>query len=92
MGLLMDDIGRGNQAAPPCCGAGPAGVGKTLTAEVYSEIIRRPLYRVHSGPTGLNVAAMETALKDVLNPRSALGAVMLIDEADVYIKPPRRRH
>jgi SpoVK/Ycf46/Vps4 family AAA+-type ATPase len=66
--------------------AGPAGVGKTLTAEVYSEIIQRPLYRVHSGQLGLNVAAMETALKDVLTRAQRWGAVMLIDEADVYIK------
>jgi SpoVK/Ycf46/Vps4 family AAA+-type ATPase len=66
--------------------AGPPGVGKTLTAEVYSEIIKRPLYRVHSGQLGLSVATMETALKDVLTRAQRWGAVMLIDEADVYIK------
>jgi AAA+ superfamily predicted ATPase len=61
-------------------------VGKTLTAEVYAEIIRRPLYRVHSGQLGLNVAQMEQVLKDVLTRAQRWGAVMLIDEADVYIK------
>ena len=66
--------------------AGPPGVGKTLTAEVYSEIIKRPLYRVHSGQLGLNVAAMESALKEILTRAQRWGAVMLIDEADVYIK------
>ncbi|WP_035660381.1 ATP-binding protein, partial [Bradyrhizobium sp. STM 3809] len=60
--------------------------GKTLTAEVYAEIIGRPLYRVHSGQLGLNVAAMEGALKDALTRAQRWGAVMLIDEADVYIK------
>ena len=54
-----------------------------LTAEVCSEIIQRPLYRVHSGQPGLNVAAMETALKDILTRAQRWGAVMLIDEAFV---------
>ncbi len=86
MDLLMDDIVAGKSGGTTVLCAGPAGVGKTLTAEVYSEIIRRPLYRVHSGQLGLNVAAMETALKDVLTRAQRWGAVMLIDEADVYIK------
>jgi hypothetical protein len=48
-------------------------VGKTLTAEVYSEIIRRPLYRVHSGQLGLNVAAMETVSR-TCSPAPSAGA------------------
>jgi ATPase family associated with various cellular activities (AAA) len=86
MDVLMDDIVAGKSGGTTVLCAGPAGVGKTLTAEVYSEIIKRPLYRVHSGQLGLNVAAMESALKDVLTRAQRWGAVMLIDEADVYIK------
>ena len=86
MDVLMDDIVAGKSGGTTVLCAGPAGVGKTLTAEVYAEIIQRPLYRVHSGQLGLNVAAMETALKDVLTRAQRWGAVMLIDEADVYIK------
>ena len=86
MDLLMDDIVAGKSGGTTVLCAGPPGVGKTLTAEVYSEIIQRPLYRVHSGQLGLNVAAMESALKDVLTRAQRWGAVMLIDEADVYIK------
>ncbi|HTH39556.1 MAG TPA: AAA family ATPase [Rhodocyclaceae bacterium] len=86
MDVLMDDIVAGKSGGTTVLCAGPAGVGKTLTAEVYSEIITRPLYRVHSGQLGLNVGAMETALKDVLTRAQRWGAVMLIDEADVYIK------
>lgn len=86
MDVLMDDIITGKSGGTTVLCAGPAGVGKTLTAEVYSEIIQRPLYRVHSGQLGLNVAAMEVALKDVLTRAQRWGAVMLIDEADVYIK------
>ncbi|UCV18129.1 AAA family ATPase [Ferribacterium limneticum] len=86
MDVLMDDIVSGKSGGTTVLCAGPPGVGKTLTAEVYSEIIRRPLYRVHSGQLGLNVAAMEVALKEVLTRAQRWGAVMLIDEADVYIK------
>lgn len=86
MDVLMDDIVAGKSGGTTVLCAGPPGVGKTLTAEVYSEIIQRPLYRVHSGQLGLNVTAMETSLKDVLTRAQRWGAVMLIDEADVYIK------
>lgn len=86
MDVLMDDIVEGKSGGTTVLCAGPAGVGKTLTAEVYSEIIQRPLYRVHSGQLGLNVAEMELALKDTLTRAQRWGAVMLIDEADVYIK------
>lgn len=86
MDVLMDDIVAGKSGGTTVLCAGPPGVGKTLTAEVYAEIIGRPLYRVHSGQLGLNVAAMETALKEVLTRAQRWGAVMLIDEADVYIR------
>ncbi|MGO9391606.1 AAA family ATPase, partial [Rhodoblastus sp.] len=86
MDVLMDDIVAGKSGGTTVLCAGPPGVGKTLTAEVYAEIVRRPLYRVHSGQLGLNVAAMETALKEALLRAQRWGAVMLIDEADVYIK------
>ena len=86
MDVLMDDIVEGKSGGTTVLCAGPPGVGKTLTAEVYSEIIKRPLYRVHSGQLGLNVAEMETALKNTLTRAQRWGAVMLIDEADVYIK------
>lgn len=86
MDMLTDDIVAGKSGGTTVLCAGPAGVGKTLTAEVYSEIIKRPLYRVHSGQLGLNVAEMEKTLKDTLIRAQRWGAVMLIDEADVYIK------
>lgn len=86
MDVLMDDIVQGKSGGTTVLCAGPPGVGKTLTAEVYAEIIQRPLYRVHSGQLGLNVSTMETALKDILTRAQRWGAVMLIDEADVYIK------
>ncbi|HEY0469400.1 MAG TPA: AAA family ATPase, partial [Polyangiaceae bacterium] len=86
MDVLMDDIVAGKSGGTTVLCAGPPGVGKTLTAEVYSELIKRPLYRVHSGQLGLNVASMEVALKNALMRAQRWGAVMLIDEADIYIR------
>ena len=84
--VFMEDIVEGKSGGTTVLCSGPPGVGKTLTAEVYAEIIGRPLYRVHSGQLGLNVAEMEKNLKEVLIRAQRWGAVMLIDEADVYIK------
>ncbi|MBR0567484.1 AAA family ATPase [Azoarcus sp. L1K30] len=86
MDMLMDDIVEGKSGGTTVLCTGPAGVGKTLTAEVYAEIIQRPLYRVHSGQLGLDVAAMEKTLREALIRAQRWGAVMLIDEADVYIR------
>lgn len=86
MDVLMDDIVEGKSGGTTVLCAGPPGVGKTLTAEVYAEIIKRPLYRVHSGQLGLSVPEMEKTLKATLTRAQRWGAVMLIDEADVYIK------
>ena len=91
MDVLADDIIEGKSGGATVLCAGPPGVGKTLTAEVYSEIIKRPLYRVHSGQLGLNVGELEQTLKDVLTRAQRWGAVVLIDEADVY-PPARRQH
>ena len=86
MDVLQDDVVAGKGGGTTVLCAGPPGVGKTLTAEVYAEVTSRPLYRVHSGQLGLSVAAMETALKEALTRAQRWGAVMLIDEADVYIR------
>lgn len=86
MDVLQEDVIAGKGGGTTVLCAGPPGVGKTLTAEVYAEVTGRPLYRVHSGQLGLNVGAMETALKEALTRAQRWGAVMLIDEADVYIR------
>ncbi|MBI5927342.1 MAG: ATP-binding protein [Aquabacterium sp.] len=86
MDVLQEDVIAGKSGGTTVLCAGPPGVGKTLTAEVYGEVTGRPLYRVHSGQLGLSVSAMESALKEALTRAQRWGAVMLIDEADVYIR------
>jgi AAA+ superfamily predicted ATPase len=64
---------------------GPPGVGKTLTVEVYSEVMERPLYKVQSSQLGTDPQSVEKQLKEVLQRSERWGAILLIDEADVYI-------
>lgn len=67
------------------CKGGP-GLGKTLTSEIYSEIKHKPLYSVHSSQLGTNGTKIEETLKKSFNRAERWGAVLLIDEADVYIR------
>ena len=65
---------------------GLPGVGKTLTAEVYAERIKRPLYIVQCSQLGIDADSLEKELNIVLSRASKWRAVLLIDEADVYIR------
>ncbi|MDR0934526.1 MAG: ATP-binding protein [Burkholderiaceae bacterium] len=86
MDILMEDIVAGKSGGTTILCKGAPGLGKTLTAEVYSEVVGRPLYRVHSGQLGVDSAAVEASLDKILKRAQRWGAVMLIDEADVYIR------
>jgi AAA+ superfamily predicted ATPase len=65
---------------------GASGLGKTLTAEVYSEVVGKPLYRVHSGQLGISADSVESALTTILRRAARWDAILLLDEADVYIR------
>lgn len=65
---------------------GPAGTGKTLTAEVYSEIKERPLYEVQSGQIGTDPDSIENNLIEILQRSTRLNMPLLINEADVFIQ------
>lgn len=65
--------------------AGPAGVGKTLTAEVYSETKERPLYSVQCSQLGITPEELEQSLYKVFARAQRWNAILLLDEADVYI-------
>lgn len=86
MDVLMDDIVAGKSGGTTVLCKGGPGLGKTLTAEVYSEVIERPLYKVHSGQLGVHSEQVQKNLEIALKRAERWGAVMLIDEADVYIR------
>jgi hypothetical protein len=65
---------------------GPPGVGKTLTAEAIAEVLHRPLYYVSMGELGVRPDEMEASLSDILELCAAWDALVLLDEADVFLE------
>ncbi|ORY46474.1 P-loop containing nucleoside triphosphate hydrolase protein [Rhizoclosmatium globosum] len=65
---------------------GCPGVGKTLTAESVAEHLHKPLYSVSAGELGTDVASLERKLSEILEVASAWSAVILIDEADIFLE------
>lgn len=83
-GAFQDVIKGKGQGAVILC-AGPPGTGKTLTAEVYCEVAQRPLYSVQCSQLGLSAEALEKALLKVFARSQRWNAILLLDEADVYV-------
>ncbi|KAK0484857.1 P-loop containing nucleoside triphosphate hydrolase protein [Armillaria novae-zelandiae] len=65
---------------------GPPGTGKTLTAESVAELLRRPLYMVGSSELSAHPPMLEGKLRSTLSLATAWDAVLLIDEADVFLE------
>ena len=83
--VSLDDIVRGKTGGIIVICTGPPGTGKTLTAEVFSEQVKRPLYCVQCSQLGTDENELEKELKVVLNRAQRWKAILLIDEADVYV-------
>lgn len=80
-----DDIVEGKGAGNVILAQGRPGVGKTLTAEVYAELVERPLYSIHSGSLGTSAESVRQKLEEVFARSARWGAVLLLDEADVFV-------
>jgi hypothetical protein len=65
---------------------GEPGVGKTLTAEAVSELLHRPLYSVSVGELGVDIESLEKNLRRILDVAQIWNAVILIDEADIFLE------
>lgn len=85
IGTFTGDIVEGKTAGNVILGKGIPGVGKTLTAEVYSELIERPLYSIHSGSLGISADDVRKNLETVFARAKRWNAVLLLDEADVFV-------
>lgn len=82
----FDDIIKGKGKGLISILHGPPGVGKTLTAESVAEHTRRPLYAVSSGELGTNPTELEENLSRILDVATVWKAVLLLDEADVFLE------
>jgi hypothetical protein len=82
----FDDIIEGKGRGMIMLLSGPPGVGKTLTAESVAENMRVPLYMMSAGDLGLDPAGIEESLNTILDMVAKWNAVLLLDEADVFLE------
>ncbi|KAK5101277.1 hypothetical protein LTS08_004884 [Lithohypha guttulata] len=71
--------------------SGNPGVGKTATAESIAELLHVPLCIISVGNLGTTAESVESALQDILELASKRNAVLLLDEADIFLEQ-RTRH
>lgn len=82
----FDDIVAGKGQGIVMLLTGEPGVGKTLTAEAVSEEMRCPLYSMSAGELGSDAYDLEVNLQKVLEISAKWDAVLLLDEADVFLE------
>ncbi|KAK7757947.1 hypothetical protein SLS62_000325 [Diatrype stigma] len=70
---------------------GSPGVGKTCTAEATAELAQRPLLSLTSGDLSTHSYTVEKNLDYFLTLGERFGAIVLLDEADVYLETRRAR-
>lgn len=84
--VKIEDIVIGKAGGMTILSTGTPGTGKTLTAEIYSEEVKKPLYSVQCSELGVNPENLEKNLHTVLKRAERWKAILLLDEADVYIR------
>ncbi|KAL8909443.1 MAG: hypothetical protein Q9171_005041 [Xanthocarpia ochracea] len=82
----FDDVIQGKGRGMIMLLSGPPGVGKTLTAESVAENMRAPLYMMSAADLGLESSNVEASLSNVLEMSTKWNAVLLLDEADVFLE------
>lgn len=85
-GNQYDDIIEGKGKGIIILLSGPPGVGKTLTAESVAEQMKVPLFIMAASDLGLDPRTVEAKLQDVMSMCSRWGAILLLDEADVFLE------
>lgn len=82
----FDDVIEGKGRGMIILLCGPPGVGKTLTSEAVAEEMKVPLYLMSAGDLGFDPRHVESKLQDILEMCSRWNAVLLLDEADVFLE------
>ncbi|MFY0656340.1 MAG: AAA family ATPase [Neptunomonas phycophila] len=92
LALVTNNVGENNDIVDGKGGGvitllhGAPGLGKTLAAEVIAEYTEKPLYKVSVGELGTTPDELEERLSKILNIATRWGAVLLIDEADIFLE------
>ena len=82
----FDDLIKGKGKGLVFVPHGAPGVGKTFTAESIADDVGKPLYVVNSGELGVRPYEVEMHLNSALRLATHWGAIVLIDEADVFLE------
>jgi hypothetical protein len=84
--IAYDDVieGKGRGIILLLCG--PPGVGKTLTAESVAEHLKVPLFVMSAGDLGSHSEDVEDRLVSVLEKCTRWNAILLLDEADIFLE------
>jgi hypothetical protein len=85
-GRGFDDVIQGKGRGIIMMLQGPPGVGKTLTAESVAETMKVPLYSMSAGDLGTQPSEVEASLSNILEMNTKWNAVLLLDEADVFLE------
>jgi len=65
---------------------GKPGWGKTASAEAVAELLHKPLYSVSVGELGTSTDMLEKKLRSILDVAVIWDAVLLLDEADIFLE------
>ncbi|KAF5022484.1 hypothetical protein F66182_5456 [Fusarium sp. NRRL 66182] len=65
--------------------SGPPGTGKTLMAEAVADRAHRPLLYLQAEDLGINAASLGAKIKRVFEMATEWNAIILLDEADVFM-------
>jgi len=83
---MLDDLVAGKGVGLCALLHGPPGSGKTLTAECVAESFEKPLYQVTCGDIGTDPEGLEERLEEIFDYAHTFGAVLLLDEADIFLQ------
>ncbi|KAK3371085.1 P-loop containing nucleoside triphosphate hydrolase protein [Lasiosphaeria ovina] len=84
--LEVDDIIPGKGKGLVILLYGPPGVGKTSTAETIAIATKKPLFSVSVADVGTQAKHVESNLSRIFSLATRWQAILLIDEADVFLE------
>ncbi|KAK4212750.1 P-loop containing nucleoside triphosphate hydrolase protein [Rhypophila decipiens] len=90
--LIFDDFVKGKGRGMVFLLYGDPGTGKTLTAESISDYCKKPLLRLDASTLGTSVDSVETGLTRAFNLAEKWQALVLIDEADIYLEQRKSKN
>lgn len=82
---VLEDVIVGKGAGLIILLSGPPGTGKTLMAEAVADRTRKPLFYLQAEDLGISAAVLGANIKKVFEMATEWDAVVLLDEADVFM-------